>query len=118
MIWDLVKNALATIALTYPVSAGSYVSATPGGGLPATYIVYRLISMGPEQHADDAETLRYEVIQVSVYSQAGLAGLPDVIGAMTAAGFMFTAGRELDFDPATRHYGLALDFEYLEDLED
>jgi len=113
-IWALTQTALATLSL--PVSAGEYLADTPGGDLPDTYLVHTVIDISPEQHADDAETLRNWLVQVSVYRRAGLSGLPDVIGAMTGAGFTFVAGRQLDYDIETRHYGIAFDFEYLEEL--
>jgi hypothetical protein len=113
-IWELTQTALT--ALSLPVSAGDYLADTPGGDLPDTYLVHTVIDITPEQHADDAETLRNWLVQVSVYRRAGLAGMPDVIGAMTGAGFLFIAGRQLDYDIETRHHGIALDFEYLEEL--
>jgi hypothetical protein len=98
------------------MGAGAFLAATPGGDLPDSYLIYFVVDVSPVQHADDQETIRGWLVQVSVYSRAGLAGLPDVIGAMTTAGFTFVAGRQLDYDIETRHYGIAFDFEYTEDL--
>jgi hypothetical protein len=98
------------------MGAGAFLAATPGGDLPDSYLIYFVVDVSPVQHADNLETIRGWLVQVSIYSRAGLAGLPDVIGAMTAAGFMFVAGRQLDYDIETRHYGIAFDFEWTEDL--
>lgn len=118
-IWERTNDALTSLSV--PMAASAYIADTgdpvAGGGLPDQYIVYFVVDIGPEQHADDVETLRSELVQVSIYNRAGLNSLPDVIGAMTADGFTFVGGRELPYDLETRHYGLAFDFEYLEDLE-
>jgi hypothetical protein len=113
-VWELAQTALTTLGL--PVSAGDYLADTPGGDLPDTYLVHFVVDVSPVQHADNAEQIRGWLVQVSVYRRAGLAGLPDVIGVMTAAGFTFVAGRQLDYDIETRHYGIAFDFELTEDL--
>jgi hypothetical protein len=113
-IWERTETALTPLAL--PMGAGTYLAATPGGSLPDTYLVYFVVDILPEQHADDAETLRSELVQVSIYNRNGLASLPDVIGAMTTAGVMFVGGRQIEYDMETRHHGIAYDFEYLEDL--
>lgn len=113
-IWEMTYAAL--VGLSIPLAASNYLAATPGAGLPDQYIIYRVIDLTPEAHADNKETLRSELVQVSVYSRSGLVGLPDVIGAMTAAGFMFAGGRELDFDSESSHFVIAFDFEYLRDL--
>lgn len=113
-VWELAQTALNTLGL--PVSAGDYLADTPGGDLPDTYLVHFVVDVSPVQHADNAETIRGWLVQVSIYRRAGLVGLPDVIGAMTAAGFTFVAGRQLDYDIETRHFGIAFDFELTEDL--
>ena len=113
-IWELTQSALTGLGI--PLAAGAYLMATPWVNLPDQYITYQLIDMSPLQHADNEETLRDELIQVTVRSRSGLAGLPDVIGAMTAAGFMFSDGRELEYDPDGRHFGIAFDFDYVRDL--
>jgi hypothetical protein len=41
--------------------------------------------------------------------------MPDIVGAMTLAGFTRLPGRELPYNPNTRHFGIALDFNYLEE---
>jgi hypothetical protein len=40
-----------------------------------------------------------------------------VESAMKAAGFMYETQRELPFNPETGHYGLAMDFNFVEDKE-
>lgn len=112
-IWATVKAALTPLSL--PMAAGTYVAAT-SAALPDTYLVYNVVDMMPAQRADDIEKERDYLVQVSVYQRSGLAGLPDVIGAMTTGGFIFVAGRQLDYDADTRHFGAAFDFEYLENL--
>lgn len=112
-IWERVETALTPLGL--PMSASAYIVAS-GATIPDTYIVYFVFSINPELHADDKEVLRSEAVQVSIYNRTGNASLPDVIGAMITAGFMFIGGRELDYDTDTRHFGIAFDFEYLEEL--
>ncbi len=112
-IWERVAAALAAIGLTIPVAANVLIVASEVER-PDTYIVYLLVSSPPEQHADNAETIRSYRVQVSIYSRAGLVGLPDVTAAMVAAGFMRGPQRELPYNPGTRHYGLALEFIYVE----
>lgn len=113
-IWEMTKTALTGLGL--PLAASNYLAATPASDLPDRFITYRVIDMSPADHADDQEQLREELIQVSVYSRSGLASLPDVIGAMTSAGFKFSNARELDYDAESRHFGIAYDFDYLRDL--
>lgn len=113
-VWEMTNTALAGLGI--PLAASSYLAATPGADLPAQYLTYQTIDMTPEAHADDEETLRNELVQVTVRSRSSLANLPDVIGAMTAAGFFFAGGREIPFDFESRHFGIAFDFEYLRDL--
>ena len=90
-IWERVKTALTPLGL--PMAASAYIVAS-GAVIPDTYIVYSVFSIDPEQHADDEEILRSEAVQVSIYNRTGNASLPDVIGAMVTAGFMFIGGRE------------------------
>lgn len=110
-IWERVKTALT--ALSIPMAASEYKIQT-GSILPDLYLVYFLVSSPPEQHADDIETLRSYRMQVSVYSRTGLTSLPDVTGAMVAAGFSRGPMTEIPFNQLTGHFGLALEFVYLE----
>lgn len=110
-IWERTAAALGGLGL--PVAA-SVEKLTGVGGLPDAYLVHFLVSEPAEQHADNQETLRGYRVQVSYYSRAGLIGMPDVVGAMVGAGFARAGARELGFNQQTGHYGLALDFFYME----
>lgn len=109
-IFERVESALGTISPAVAFSLAPYKSTT----LPATYIVHQLIDGSPEQHADDAETERTYSVQVTIWSRAGLVGLPDVKTAMLAAGFMKGTERQLPQDKETGHYGLATEYVYSE----
>jgi hypothetical protein len=98
--------------LGLPLAANTYVPVS-GAELPDQFIVYQLISSPPAQHADDAETLRRYRVQVSFYSRTGLASLPGVDAAMTGAGYTRGPQRELPYNQLTRHYGLALEYLFL-----
>lgn len=110
-IWERVAAALAGLGVA--VSAGQKLVGT-AASLPDTFIVYFLVDSPPMQHADDMEICRSYRMQVSVFARAGLAGIPDVDAAMVAAGFTRGGQRELPFDQVTQHYGLALDYNFLE----
>jgi hypothetical protein len=97
------------------MAASTYIPAT-GNALPAQFLVYFLVSSPMEQSANDLGTLRSNWIQVSVYSRSGLVNLPDVAGAMVAAGFIEGPRRELPYDQETRHFGLSLEFVELEEV--
>jgi hypothetical protein len=111
-IWERTKAALDTLT-GVPTAANQYLVAS-GQELPDQFIVYQLISSPPELHADNVEVHRSFRMQVTCYDRTGLANLPDITGAMTAAGFARGPIRELPYHPATRHYGLALEFVYME----
>jgi hypothetical protein len=113
-IWERTQTALA--GLGWQTAANTLVVAT-GSDLPDQFMVYQLISSPPEQHADNRETMRSYRMQVSIYSRNGLVSLPDVNGAMTAAGFCRGPIIELPYNQSTRHYGLALEFVYTESEE-
>lgn len=106
-IFERVDDALTTLA-PVPYSMAPYKGAT----LPDTYIVFQQVVSVPEQHADDAETERSYTIQVTIWDRSGLVSLPNVDGAMSAAGFYKSAQRQLPQDPDTGHYGLATDYVY------
>lgn len=107
-IFERTQTALETLA-------GVPVSLAPRQGtLPDLFVVHQLIYSPPEQHADDAETLRSYLVQVTVWSRSGLVSLPNVDGAMLAAGFIKRGQRQLPKDAESGHYGLATDFVYLE----
>lgn len=113
-IWERVKSALAS--LNVPMAANVYVPAT-NVERPDLYLVYLLVTSPPLQHADNVEKLRDYTVQVSIYSRNGLTGLPAVESAMLAAGFRFEDQRELPYNQDTRHYGLAIDFNFVEEKE-
>jgi len=113
-IWERVKNALTGLGV--PISANLHIEAS-GAELPDLFLVYFLVSSPPEQSADDRETLRSYRMQVSAYSRSGLISLPDIDGAMVAAGFSRGPQRELPFNEQTRHFGLALEYIYLEESD-
>jgi aminoglycoside phosphotransferase (APT) family kinase protein len=114
-IFDRTATALATLSPAIPYALDVYLK-SDAGDLPATFITYSLISGDPAQHADNDETLREYVMQVSIFSTAGLSSLPNVDAAMKAAGFQKGSERQLPRDAETRHFGLARDYHYLEDL--
>lgn len=111
-IWERVEAALSDLGVPY--AANAFIPAT-GNLLPDEFLVYWLVSSPPLLHAENLEDLRYYRMQVTVYSRTGLASLPDVDGAMVAAGFSKSAKRELPYSTTTRHYSLACEYIYLED---
>jgi hypothetical protein len=108
-IFQRVETALATLDPAVPFAMSPY-----SGTLPALYIAHQLVDSPPEQHADDAEILRSYTVQVTIWSTAGLAVLPNVDAAMKAAGFEKGRERQLPKDQISGHYGLAKEFIYLE----
>jgi hypothetical protein len=110
-IWERTATAITTI--TQPKAANFYQAAT-GADLPDIFLVYFLVDSLPEQHADDGEKLRSWRMQLTWYSRAGLAGLPDIDTLMLAAGFTRGPQRELPYNQLTRHFGLALEYVYLD----
>lgn len=112
-IYERTATALGTISPAIPYALDVYLTQS-GGDLPDTFLVYSLITGDPVAHADNAETHRSYLIQISIFSRAGLVSIPDVNTAMIAAGFIKSSERQLPYDPETRHFGLAKDFIYLE----
>jgi hypothetical protein len=111
-IWERVYTALS--GLGKPLAASVYIPES-GEELPDSYLVYFMVDNPAELHADNAEKLRQYRVQVSYYSRSGLVSMPDIEGAMTVAGFTRLPGRELPYNPDTRHFGIALDFAYLDE---
>lgn len=109
-IFERVSTALGTISPAVAYSLAPYKSTT----LPDQYVTFQLINGSPEQHADDAETQRSYLVQVTIWSRSGLVSVPDVSAAMVAAGFQKSTERQLPQDRETGHYGLAKDFVYHE----
>lgn len=114
-VFDRVATALATLSPAIPYALDVYLK-SDAGDLPATFITYSLITGEPVQSANNVETLREYVVQVSIFSTSGLSSLPSVSTAMLAAGFVKGSERQLPRDAETRHFGLAIDYHYLEDL--
>jgi hypothetical protein len=110
-IFERVKSALDTLSPAVPFASAPYESLS---ALPDLYITYQLIDGGSQQHADDAETMRSYLVQISIFSRAGLVNLPNVNAAMLAAGFEKSRERQLQKDQETGHHGLAKDYIYLE----
>ena len=104
-IFERVDDALAAISPAVPYAMAPYK-----GELPDQYVVYQLIDSPPEQHADDAETERSNLVQVTIWSRSGLVSVPDVDTPMIAAGFAKSNVRQLPQDPQTGHYGLAKEY--------
>ena len=108
-LWTAAMTSLAPI----PYALGQYLMPS-GGELPNVFMVGKLIDDVPEQHADDQETQRTYRMQVSIYDRSGLSSLPNVNAAMLAQGFRKGPGRQLPYDPDTKHFGYAKDYFYLE----
>lgn len=109
-IFERVESALGTISPAVPFSLAPYKST---GALPDQYLAHQLVDGSPEQHADDSETERSYLVQVSIFSRTGLVSLPDVDTAMLAAGFEKGRERPLPQDPQTGHYGLAKEYTFI-----
>lgn len=112
-IFERVDAALATLGTPYACQVYKPAS---DGSLPPTFLVYFLVSSAAQQHADDGETLRSNIIQVSTYSRSGLVGLPNVDAAMKADGFIPAAKVQMPYDRETGYHGLAQDYEFLEEI--
>lgn len=113
-IWEITEDALDGLGL--PLAANTMIVAT-GAELPDAFLVFQVISNPPRLHADNLEELRSYRMQVSVYSRTGMATIPaQVETAMLAAGFTRLEGREIPYNQQTRHFGHAMDFNYLEQL--
>ena len=112
-IFERVETALATLSPAVPFAYETYATAS-GESLPDTYLVHSLVSSPPEDHADDAETLRSYTVQVSIYKVGSLVGMPNVDAAMVAAGFERGIVRKIQGFPDSTHLGLAKEYIYLE----
>lgn len=106
-IFALTESALATISPAVPYAMAPYK-----GALPDLYIVHQLLNDDANQHADNVETARSYLVQVTVWCVTGLSGLPDVDTAMKSVGFRKRNERQLPQDQQTGHYGLAMEFIY------
>jgi hypothetical protein len=110
-VFERVSTALGTLSPAVDFAMSPFKK---DGALPDQYVVYQLIDGSPEQSADDAETQRSYLVQVSIFSRGGLVSLPDVSTAMISAGFQKGHEHQLPQDSNTGHYGLAKDFVYIE----
>lgn len=110
-IFERVDDALNTLSPAVAFALHPYQSLT---ALPDTYITYQLPDSTAEQHADNVETERSYLVQIDIWDANGLVSLPDVDAVMITAGFLKGRRRQLPRDPQTGHFGLALDYVYLE----
>jgi hypothetical protein len=111
-IFERVETALGTIS-----PAVNYAAAPYKGTLPNAFITHQLINSPPEQHADNVEIERSYTIQISIWNKTDIPSEAGVDTAMLAAGFMKGDVRQLPQDPQTHHYGLAIEYFYLETKE-
>lgn len=111
-IFERVETALGTIS-----PAVNYALAPYKGTLPNAFIVHQLIGSPAEQHADNAETERSYTVQITLWDTAGIPSTSAVDAAMIAAGFQKSDVRQLPQDAQTHHYGLAIEFVYIESKE-
>lgn len=111
-IWEITEDALD--GLSVALAANVMIRET-NEALPDNYIVYQVISSPPVQAANDVETLRYWRMQVTYYDRAGLINMPAIEAAMVTAGFSKSMFREIPYNQLTRHYGLAMEFIFLEE---
>lgn len=107
------RTALALATLGIPYGAGKYIPES-GEVLSDLYLTYILVSSVATQAADNRETERKQRVQITAWSRDDLSMLPDIAGAMVAAGFTRGEERQLPRDPDTGHVGLAMDFLILE----
>jgi hypothetical protein len=63
-----------------------------------------------------SETQRTYRVQVSIYARGGLVALPNVDAAMLAQGFTKGPERQIPYDQETRHFGLAKDYFFLQEV--
>lgn len=108
-VFERTATALGTVS-----PAVNYAIAPYKGDLPNAFVAYQLINSPAEQHADNAETERSDTMQLSFWDKAGIPSTDNVDAAMQAAGFMKSNVRQLPQDPQTHHYGLAVEYVYLE----
>ncbi|MGI6260025.1 MAG: hypothetical protein ACOYKC_09235 [Anaerolineaceae bacterium] len=115
-IWERVEAALAGIGMEIPVANNRLILNT-GEDWPDRYIVYQVISSSSERHVDDREIERSHLVQVNMWSKNGFLNFPDVEGAMLSAGFSYDAGRDMEYDNETGHYGRSEDYLFIEEKE-
>lgn len=112
IIFERVETALGTIS-----PAVQFASAPYKGTLPNAYITHQLVNSPAEQHADGVETERSYTMQLTLWDKAGIPSTTSVDAAMKAAGFQKGNITQLPQDPQTHHYGLAVEYVYIESQE-
>ncbi len=110
--YELVEQVLNGLGL--PFGMDEYIPDDPTG-LPDTYLVYSIYLDDHIQHADNKDTLRTAYVQVLYFSRQGLATMPDIDAAFEAAGFINGRHTKLTYAPDSKHFGLALEYSYLEE---
>lgn len=110
-IWERIVSALTGLGKTM---AANVLIVASEANRPDEYLVYTMITSPAELFADNVEKGRSWTVQISYYNRAGLTGMPNISGAMAAAGFIPSAQREVPYNQQTRHFGYALDFVYYE----
>lgn len=110
-IWERVVSALTSLGVTM---AANVLIVASEAERPAAYLTYFVVTSPAEQFADNLEKGRSWTVQINYYNRSGLAAMPNISGAMAAAGFSPSAQRELPYNQQTRHFGYALDFVYVE----
>lgn len=111
-IFERVETALGTIS-----PAISFASAPYKGALPNAYVTHQLINSPAEQHADGEETERSYTMQLNFWDKTGIPSTTNVDAAMKAAGFHKSDVRQLPQDQQSHHYGLAVEYVYIESQE-
>ena len=69
--------------------------------------------------ANSFNTLRnytpLKLVQLNLWSRNGFESFPNVEAAMLAAGFLFQAERDMDYNENTGHFGQSKDFLFYEE---
>ncbi len=111
-IFERVETALGTVS-----PAISFASAPYKGTLPNAYVTHQLLPSPAAQHADNEETERVYTMQLNFWDKAGIPSTTNVDAAMKAAGFHKSDVRQLPQDQQSHHYGLAVEYVYIESQE-
>lgn len=113
-IWAAVRSALAGLGLSVETNRRITQS---GEDLPDRFLSFQEIAAVPEEHVDDHEIVRAHLVQINLWSRDGFENFPDVEAAMKAAGFLFQAERDMEYDKETGHFGQSKDFLLWEEKE-
>lgn len=113
-IWQRTATALGGLGV--PVAANRFIPAS-GNELPDKFLTFQLIGEPVELQADNTDQVVSHVLQISIWARSGL---PELVAsarsALKAAGYQRSGSQEMDYQPETRHFGLAMDYSYLEDV--